>query len=728
MSQVIIVSNRLPISVKKVNAKFVYSPSLGGLATGLSSYVNDQGNIWIGWPGIASDELSENDKQQIATKLGKRNCYPVFLSQKQIDEYYNGYSNSVLWPLFHNLPGQHISPDRKSSWWQTYRKVNQHFAEVIINLAQPKNQIWIHDYQLLLLPLLLRSEQTVSNIGFFLHIPFPDAIALSSLTESKKLLNGMLGANLIGFHTTNYVHNFLDYCKIMNLGSVSDSIITLPSHTVQVSEFPMGIDYQKYAQASKTKEVKQAAKRFKKRYRGRKLIVSVDRLDPTKGLIERLIAYSEYLKRNPKQHGKVVFAMVAAPSRTEITVYKKLTKRLQELSSEINRSYGTFAWQPVDYIDTPQSFENVAALFRIADVAFIVPLRDGMNLVAKEFIASSKRRGVLILSETAGAAEELQDALLVDPGRPESLVEALEQAMSMHKRELRARLKHMKKDLSINTVHRWAKTFVETMQKPIPGTPHWTRSLNKRLSGQLYADFHKAKKRLLLLDYDGTLVPFSAHHLDAKPPKVLIRLLEQLSADPKNELVLSSGRSAENLQDWFGAIPINLVAEHGAIIKKSHNKNWHEVEKSNTNWKNIILPTLKRYTGLTPGARIEIKQNSLAWHYRAAKPYQAQKYAVIIRRTLGPFLKTYGLELLQGNKVLEIKNPRISKASAARQWIDQDYPFVLSIGDDVTDETLFLTLPDNCYGIKVGRGRTAARFRVASNKEAITLLRKLTRL
>ena len=222
-------------------------------------------------------------------------------------------------------------------------------------------------------------------------------------------------------------------------------------------------------------------------------------------------------------------------------------------------------------------------------MAFIVPLRDGMNLVAKEFIASSKRRGVLILSETAGAAEELQDALLVDPGRPESLVEALEQAMSMHKRELRARLKHMKKDLSINTVHRWAKTFVETMQKPIPGTPHWTRSLNKRLSGQLYADFHKAKKRLLLLDYDGTLVPFSAHHLDAKPPKVLIRLLEQLSADPKNELVLSSGRSAENLQDWFGAIPINLVAEHGAIIKKSHNKNWHEVEKSNTNWKNIIL-------------------------------------------------------------------------------------------------------------------------------------------
>ena len=171
MSQVIIVSNRLPISVKKRNAKLVYSPSLGGLATGLSSYVNDQGNIWIGWPGIASDELTESDKQRIATELRKRNCYPVFLSQKQIDDYYNGYCNSILWPLFHNLPRQHISSDRIRTWWQTYRKVNQHFAEVITNLAQPKNQIWIHDYQLMLLPQMIREKLPEAQIGFFLHIP-----------------------------------------------------------------------------------------------------------------------------------------------------------------------------------------------------------------------------------------------------------------------------------------------------------------------------------------------------------------------------------------------------------------------------------------------------------------------------------------------------------------------------------------------------------------------------
>jgi trehalose 6-phosphate synthase/phosphatase len=727
MPQVIIVSNRLPISVKKVNAKLVFSPSIGGLATGLSSYVSDPGNTWIGWPGIASDELNEQEKQTIATELGKHNCYPVFLSKKQIDDFYNGYSNSVLWPLFHNLAARQINPDRLTSWWQAYRKVNQHFAEVVVNLAQAKSQIWIHDYQLLLLPELLRSEQSVTNIGFFLHIPFPDTKTLSRLTEGKKLLNGMLGADLIGFHTAGYVHNFMGYSKAMSIGTADDNCIVLPSHTVRVDEFPMGIDYKKYAHAGKSKEVKLAAKRYKKRYSGRKLIVSVDRLDPTKGLIERLIAFREFLKRNPYQRGKVVFAMVAAPSRTDIAVYKKLAKRLEELAGEINQTFGSANWQPVDYINVSQPFEEVAALFQIADIAFIVPLRDGMNLAAKEFVASNKRHGVLILSETAGAAKELRDALIVDPKQPESLVEALQQAMGMHKSELRGGLNRMKKQLSINTVHHWAKTFVETLQQPIPHTPRLTRTLNTRLLQNLYSDFHQAKKRLLLLDYDGTLVPFSTDHREAKPPIALFRLLEELSADRANEIVLISGRSADNLQKWFGTLRISLVAEHGAASKKTGNKNWHSVEKARIDWKKRLLPALERYTRLTPGARIEVKSNSLVWHYRAAKPYYAQKHAVIIRRTLKPFLKKYGLEVLQGNKVLEIKNPKISKANAAQQWLGQNFPFVLSMGDDTTDETLFSVLPDNSYSIKVGRRLTAARFRVASSKDAVALLRKLAK-
>lgn len=729
MAQVIIVSNRLPISVKKKNAKLVFTQSLGGIATGLSSYVEDPGNTWIGWPGIASDELSESEKQLIAKELATHNCYPVFLSQKQIDNFYNGYSNSVLWPLFHNLPTKTFSSERLDPWWQAYRKVNQQFSEVVVNLANSKSQIWVHDYLLLLLPELLRTEDTTPNIGFFLHIPFPDKKTFIKLPEAKRLLNGMLGANLIGFHTKEYVNNFMSSVSALGIGATAENHVTLNnSRNVRVAEFPMGIDYKKYAAASRSKEVKQAFKDYKKRYAKCKVIVSIDRLDPTKGLEQRLRAYSDMLNRNPDQHGKVVFAMVAAPSRTDIPVYAQLGKRLEVLADQINKKYGSSTWQPVDYINVAQPFERVAALFQIADVAFIAPLRDGMNLSAKEFVASNHKRGVLILSETAGAAQELQDALIVNPSEPESLVNALEQALSMRKRELRGRLKRMKKDLSINTVQHWAKTFVDTLQQPIPGTPRLTRTLNDRLIKDLQLDYTKAKKRLLLLDYDGSLVPFAADYRNAKPSKSLIKLLENLINDKANDVIIISGRSAKDLDTWFGSLSVNLVAEHGAATKKMGNKTWQSVEKNDTDWRQLILPALEKYARLTPGARVEIKPHSLVWHYRAATPYNAQKYAIIIKRALKPFLKTHGLELVQGNKVLEIKNPRISKANAAKAWLDRSYPFVLAIGDDVTDESLFAALPNSSYSIKVGRGRTAARFRLTSSKEVTSLLRKLVRV
>jgi trehalose 6-phosphate synthase/phosphatase len=331
MAQVIIVSNRLPISVKKVNAELVFSPSLGGIATGLSSYVNDPGNTWIGWPGIASDDLNESDKQKIATVLAENNCYPVFLSRKQIDNFYNGFSNSILWPIFHNLPPSRIKQARLNSWWQDYRKVNQKFSEAVINQAEPKSQVWVHDYQLMLLPGMLRDVNTITNIGFFLHIPFPEPKTFARVPDAKKLLNGILGSDLIGFHTSLYVQNFTSTAEAMGIGTVSDNAITLADRSIRIGEFPMGIDYEKYAAASKSKQVRLAVKKYKKRYRRRKVIVSVDRLDPTKGLEARLRAYDLFLDRNPSQRGKIIFAMVAAPSRTDIMVYSHLAQRLKRI-------------------------------------------------------------------------------------------------------------------------------------------------------------------------------------------------------------------------------------------------------------------------------------------------------------------------------------------------------------------------------------------------------------
>lgn len=727
MPQVIIVSNRLPVSVKKQDGKLQFLPSLGGLATGLSSYVDDKHNTWVGWPGIASEELTDTDKKTVVEELAKHNCSPVFLSQRQIDEFYNGYSNTILWPMFHNLSREVTKPDIRRRWWQSYRTVNTLFAEAVLNLSQAGAQIWVHDYQLLLVPEMIRKERVDVIPGFFLHIPFPPVKRFTRLPESKKLLNGMLASDLVGFHTPGYVANFIDTCQAEGFDITGDNQVVLSNHVARVSHFPMGIDYQKYASATKSKEVKAAVRKYKRRYRGYKVIVAVDRLDPSKGLVERLKAYQLFLESQPKLHGKVVFCLVAAPSRTSVPAYQRLSKRLGDLVQTINTQYGTPRWQPVDYINTAVPFEEVTALFRIAHVAFIAPLRDGMNLVAKEFVASNRKRGVLILSETAGAAEELSDALIVNPRKPDTVVIALQQAFGMRRRELRGRLKRMRRQLSTNTVHDWATDFVQTLQQPLPGTPVRTRSLRPRLQAQLVEQYRTSDRRLLLLDYDGSLVPFSNHFKDATPPTTLMQLLTELSRPKSTDVVLISGRSAIDLEQWFGNLPISLVAEHGAATKRAGHKTWQTIEHEDNNWKRLLLPVLEKYAAKTPGARVEVKPHSLVWHYRAAQPYYAQKHAVTIKRVFKPLLKQYGLEMLQGNKVLEIKNPLISKGIAAQPWLLGNYDFILGIGDDKTDEELFAVMPLNSWSIKVGAKRTAAQYRVASHKDILTILRKLTK-
>lgn len=726
MSQVIIVSNRLPVSVKKEDGKLIFYPSIGGLATGLTGYVASRKNRWIGWPGIASDELTGEDRQTIVKELAKQHCTPVFLTQKQIDEFYNGYSNTILWPLLHNLQRKLPDDDTRNRWWKTYRQVNQVFAQAALNLAETGGRVWVHDYQLMLVPEMLRAERSDVIIGFFLHITFPGYKTLSKLPRYKKILSGMLGADLVGLHTPRYVANFLDNCQAAGLGNASVGELTLDERTVQVLDFPMGIDYVKYASAGKSKEVKAAIRRYRRRYRKLKVIAAVDRLDPTKGLVERVKAYGKLLEKNPRLKGKVVFSMVAAPSRTDIPAYQQLSKRLAATVEEVNSAYGTPRWQPIDYINSSQPFEEVSALFSIADVAFIVPIRDGMNLAAKEFVASQRKSGVLILSKTAGAAEELQDALLVDPKRPETLVDALEQALKMSKRELRRRLRRMQQQLATNTVQEWATNFMSTLQKPLPSTPKIiTHSLKGKTRLGLINNWRLSRERLLLLDYDGTLVPFTGDYKKSKPPQGLMRLLEALSSDRHNHVVLISGRSADNLQEWFGHLPLSLVAEHGASIKKPGNKNWQSLDKTGARWKDVFLPVLEKYTALTPGAKIEVKPYSLVWHYRTASPYYAQKYAVVLKRVLKPALKKYGLEMLQGNKVLEIKNPHVSKGLAARRWLNRKYDFILAVGDDMTDEDLFAALPVQAYSVKVGRGRTGAHYRLPSHKNAVSLLKKL---
>lgn len=727
---VVIVSNRLPISVKKTDdGKLEFYPSVGGLATGLSSYVRDKRNKWIGWPGIPSDKLSEKERKTITEELIKHNCYPVFLRQKQLDDFYNGYSNTILWPLFHDLPAPMDDHDK---FWKAYKAVNTAFGDAVLALSDARSTIWVHDYQLLLLPAQLRAARPGARIGFFLHIPFPSPASFEKLPSAKVLLAGMLGSDLVGLHTKAYVENFLSVSGHLTSDVIGDGQIILGDRTVRITDFPMGIDYERFTKARGLNTVKREVRRHQKRYKGMKVILTVDRLDPTKGLVERLEAYYEFLRQSPGLHGKVVMAMLAVPSRTEIDEYKKLRERVEGLVDKINSQFGTMKWQPVDYMYTSMPVESVTALYQVADIAFITPIRDGMNLVAKEFIASKpKNDGVLILSETAGAAQELTDALMVNPKRRRTMVEALKKAVGMPRGELRSRLSTMHQQIATHTVQYWAGSFMKTLQRPVPDggrvRRHITRTLTRERADDMAWLHGEAKHRMLLLDYDGVLAPFTDKPDQATPSAGVKNLLAKLASQKGTDVAIISGRSRDDLQQWLGHLPLTLVAEHGAMIRRAGNKTWRSTTPALKDWQYEVELILEKYAEKTPGAFVERKNYSLVWHYRRAGSYYAQKNLVILKRLLREPARRYHLEIHNGNKILEIKPQGINKGAAALALLDAQPEFILAVGDDYTDEDMFTALPLSAYTVKVGRGQTAARYRLPDVGSVQRLLGRLAR-
>jgi trehalose 6-phosphate synthase/phosphatase len=727
--RLIIVSNRLPVSVKKVDGKLEFFPSTGGLATGLAPYAKDKRNRWIGWPGLPSDGLSEKERQEISAELKKHNCYPVFLSQKQLSEFYDGYSNSILWPLLHDNPISDESQARREKLFKAYERVNAQYAETVLALSGSGTTIWVHDYQLMILPALLRLERPNDKIGFFLHTPFPTATNFAALVDAEALLAGVLGADLIGLHTASYVKNFLDTVHHFDSGITEHKKVILRDRVVRVTDFPIGIDYAKYEKARKSRGVTRELAKLRLQYAGLKVILTVDRLDPSKGLVERAKAYQTLLRENPKLRGKVVMIMLVVPSRMDVAEYQHLKVELEAVIKETNEEFGVMPWTPVDYLFTALPFEQVTALYRRADVAFITPLRDGMNLVAKEYLASKpNKNGVLVLSKTAGAADELKDAVMVDPRRPATLVKGLTKALNMKPKELRRRVGHMQDVLSTSTVQVWAGNFMHSLKQDTKLVPSRTWNLTPKKQRDVVEAYRRSKSRLLLLDYDGVLMAFHRNFADAQPTPKLSKLLTKLATDPKNNTVVISGRTKQDLELWFGDTPLQLVAEHGAYIRDPAGANWRTIpSEAVTGWQDKIHLVLEKYAALTPGAFVEVKQRSMVWHYRQATTYYAQKYLVVLKRVLKPMAASLGLQVQQGNMILEVRPDGVDKGTAAKHWLRKNPDFILAIGDDYTDEDTFAALPSYAFSVKVGRGRTAANYRLTNVEAVHTLLEKLSK-
>jgi len=723
--RLLIVSNRLPITIEKRNESFRFRPSVGGLATSLSSFYKSYHSIWIGWPGLPSDKIDRRTKRKIREKLKNDfDAYPVFLSRKYIEMYYSGYCNKTIWPLFHGFM-QYAVYDKYL--WESYKLVNKIFCNRIMRIVKPNDTIWIHDYHLMLLPKLIREKLPKISIGFFLHIPFPSYEIFRLLPSRKEILEGILGADLIGFHTYDYARHFLSSIRrLMDFKSTLGRI-TVGNRVVKVDSFPMGIDYKRFADSANNPIIKKEINRLRIKLGNRRTILSIDRLDYTKGIPQRLLAFDAFLDMNPQYREKITLVLVAVPSRTKVEHYRLLKKELDELIGQINGKYGTIGWVPIWYLYRSLPFHKLAALYNVSDVCLVTPLRDGMNLIAKEFIATKiKGKGVLILSEMAGAAHELCEAIIVNPNDRESITNALKEALIISDEEQRRSNKIMQERLQRYNVVRWAKDFMEGLSniKTLQQTFH-SNVFQYTDKKKLIQDYRKGKKRLNLLDYDGTLVAFSERPEKAYPDVEIMRILKNLTSNKKNEVVIISGRNRKTLEKWFGNLNIGLVAEHGAWFKEI-GRDWENIVPLSINWKESIRPILEFYVDRTPGSFIEEKEFALVWHYRKADPELSSLRAKEQEDTLMHLTANLNLKVLEGNKVIEIKDSSINKGKAAFRWISKkNWDFILAIGDDRTDEDIFATLPETAYSIKVGLGPSQAKFYIESIKSVRALLKEI---
>jgi trehalose 6-phosphate synthase/phosphatase len=724
MSRTIIVSNRLPTKVQRTAGGLTFQPSEGGLATGLGSIYRADGNVWVGWPGLFVDDPAE--QAHVTAQLHADSMAPVFLTEAEIHDFYEGFSNGTLWPTFHYFSE---FATYEQTHWDAYVAVNEKFCAAVLALAGPDDTIWVHDYQLLLLPGLLRQARPEASIGFFLHIPFPSYELIRVLPWGADLLRGMLGADLIGFHTFSYLHHFLSAVGHLLGYPTHNSQVETPTRTVLVDAFPMGIDYQRYANTAAAEAAQTHEATYREGLGEARVILSIDRLDYTKGIAQRLRAFEQLLVRHPEWLGQVSLLMVVVPSRDQVAQYAALKEEIDELVGRLNAQYRTIAWTPIHYFYRSYPFEELVGLYRLADVALVTPVRDGMNLVAKEFLASKVGdKGVLILSERAGAANELADALLINPTDTGQLAETMHEALRMPEDEQRARLHAMQALVQQYDVFAWTELFMNRLDySKIKQLTLATAPLDAPARAELLAACRAAPHRLLLLDYDGTLTRFHPNPQRAQPDAELLALLGALGADARNRVVLISGRDRATLDKWFGHLPLDLVAEHGVWLRRS-GANWQLFQEGlRADWKADMRPLLALYVRRTPGSFIEEKDYSLVWHYRRADAGLGAQRARELLSHLRFMTSNTDLQVLEGHKVLEIKSAALNKGTATARWLGPEpSEFILALGDDQTDEDTFAALPPAAYTVKVGRApRSLARYAVASVAEVRQLLRSL---
>ncbi len=730
--RILVVSNRLPVTVIERKGSLSYKDSVGGLVSGLRPYLASLTDsspprgeyTWIGWPGIvAKGDIKEELREKLSSEF---RAHPVFLNKETVEKFYRGFCNRTIWPLFHYFPTYAVFDEEH---WRAYGEVNEAFCDSVMEIIRPDDLLWIHDYHLMLLPKLVREEMPNVAIGYFHHIPFPsfEIFRLLPRRWGRDILEGLLGSDLVGFHTNDYTQYFLrSVLRVLGLEHERGQLI-VNDRLVKADTLPLGVDFQRFQNASTAPEVVKEQEKLRKTLKGLKLILSVDRLDYTKGILNRLQGYAAFLAKNPKWHKRVVLLLVVVPSRTGVERYREMKEQIDELVGRINGRFGDVEWTPVLYQYSHLPLHTLVAMYLISDVALITPLRDGMNLIAKEYIATkTDRTGVLILSEMAGASRELGEAILINPNDKEEMADALREGLEMAPQVQVRRNTAMFERLRRHDALHWGSDFVKELlsAKEFQGSLQ-AKILSSEAEDHLVQSYNRSGRRLIFVDYDGTLIPFSPDSQEARPGNHILEALKNLSQERGTEVVVTSGRIKDLLEEWFGVLSVGLVAEHGAFVKEG-GKEWRLIKSLRGEWKSEILPMLEMYSDRLPGSFVEEKEFSLVWHYRAADPEVGGMRARELADDLAGLKAHTDVQVLQGSKVIEVRNAGVDKGTAALEWLSKgDYDFVLAIGDDWSDEDLFAVLPDSAWSIRVGVADSYARFSVPNHRRVSDLLGKL---
>ncbi|KAH6837279.1 trehalose-6-phosphate synthase [Perilla frutescens var. hirtella] len=678
--RLLVVANRLPVSaVRRGPDSWSLEISAGGLVSALLG-VKEFEARWIGWPGInVPDEIG----QSVLTRaLAEKRCIPVFLDEKIVHQYYNGYCNNILWPLFHylGLPQEDRLATTRSfqSQFEAYKEANKMFADVVNRHYEEGDVVWCHDYHLMFLPKYLKEYNSEMKVGWFLHTPFPSSEIHRTLPSRSELLRAVLAADLVGFHTYDYARHFVSACtRILGLEGTPEGVED-QGRITRVAAFPIGIDSERFIRALEVPKVQDHIKELKERFSGRKVMLGVDRLDMIKGIPQKILAFEKFLEENEDWRDKVVLLQIAVPTRTDVPEYQKLTSQVHEIVGRINGKFGTLTAVPIHHLDRSLDFQALCALYSVTDVALVTSLRDGMNLVSYEFVAcQDSKKGVLVLSEFAGAAQSLgAGAILVNPWNITEVAAAIDQALKMPPEEREKRHRHNFEHVTTHTAQQWAEFFVSELNDTVIEAQQRIRKVPPQLVvSDAVRRYLQSNNRLLILGFNAALTePIDTperrgdqiKEMELKLHPALKEPLAMLCRDPNTTIVVLSGSERSVLDKNFSGYDMWLAAENGMFLRSTKGE-WMTTmpEHLNMDWVDSVKQVIEYFTERTPRSNFERRDTSLLWNYKYADVEFGRLQARDMLQHLwtGP-ISNSSVDVVQGSRSVEVRAVGVTKGAA----------------------------------------------------------------